>query len=111
MSSKKKPSAAAQARAALDPDPPEPSSDIPLPDRGAIVERARPPPRLLSRHEVLARVCVSYPTIWTWMCEDKFPRAREMATGRIAWLESEIEAWIENLPVRKLKGDDEGPAQ
>jgi prophage regulatory protein len=104
---KKKPSAAARARAAFDPDPPEPFSDIPLPDRQSIIERARPPPpRLLSRREVLERVGATYPSVWKWMRDGKFPRARELTNGRIAWLESEIEEWIANLPIRKLKGDE-----
>jgi prophage regulatory protein len=88
---KKKPSPAARVRAAPDPDPAPP----------------RPPPlRLLKRSEVLARVGATYPSVWKWMREGKFPRARELTNGRIAWLESEIEAWIESLPVRKLKGDE-----
>src|SRR6516164_1001628 len=55
-----KPSAAAEVRAALDPNPPRPSSDVPLPERRrAVVERARPPPlRLLPQREVCALVGV-----------------------------------------------------
>jgi predicted DNA-binding transcriptional regulator AlpA len=108
---KKKPSPAAQARAAFDPGPSPPSSedsDAWLPRaRRTIIEQARPPPgaRLLSRNEVLKRVCVTYPCLWSWMQQGKFPRSRELANGRIAWIESEIEEWIQNLPVRKLKAD------
>src|SRR5262252_2406731 len=32
--------------------------------------------RLLSRAEVLAIVNVTYPALWKWMCDGKFPRAR-----------------------------------
>jgi prophage regulatory protein len=60
--------------------------------------------RLISKPEVLDRVGVTYPTIWAWMREGKFPRSRELG-GKAAWIESEINAWIANRPVRRLKGD------
>jgi prophage regulatory protein len=107
-------SAAAKVRAQLDSDSQKPSSEaVPLPARRrALIESARPPPkqRLLSRAEVMRLVPVSYPTLWAWMREGKFPRARAMNNGRIAWLESEIEAWITGLRVKPLKGDDEPTA-
>ena len=62
--------------------------------------------RLISKPEVLDRVGVTYPTIWLWMREGKFPRSRELG-GKAAWIESEIEAWITARPTRKLKGDAE----
>jgi prophage regulatory protein len=62
------------------------------------------PARFLTKPEVLGRVGASYPSIWQWMREGKFPRSRELG-GRAAWLESEIEAWIVNRPIRRLKGD------
>jgi predicted DNA-binding transcriptional regulator AlpA len=65
--------------------------------------------RLLSKAEVLERVGRTYPTIWLWERQGKFPRARNLA-GRPAWLESEIEDWINALPVRRLKGDDDAAA-
>jgi prophage regulatory protein len=61
--------------------------------------------RLLSRAEVLDRVGVSYPTLWAWMRDGKFPRSRQRGTSHVAWLESEVEEWIQGLPVRQLKGD------
>ena len=60
--------------------------------------------RLISRGEVIGRTGLSYPTIWQWMQDGKFPRSREVG-GKAMWLASEIEAWILNLPMRKLKGD------
>ena len=33
-----------------------------------------------------------------------FPRSRQLG-GKVAWIESEVEAWIAALPVRRLKGD------
>ena len=60
--------------------------------------------RLISKGEVLGRTGLSYPTIWQWMQDGKFPRSRDVG-GRAMWLASEIDAWILNLPMRKLKGD------
>src|SRR5262245_52375273 len=105
----KKPSAAARARAKFDPNPPKPSDDVPLPERRrALIEAAwpPPPPRLLARAEMLKRVALTYPTVWKMMIEGTFPRGRAIGNGRVAWLESEIEEWIENLPRQRLKGDE-----
>ena len=64
-------------------------------------------PLLLGRHDVVAIVGCTYPTIWLWMREGKFPRSR-IVGGKSMWLASEIEAWIAALPVRPLKPlDDE----
>jgi predicted DNA-binding transcriptional regulator AlpA len=64
--------------------------------------------RLLSKAEVLAIVGVSFPTIWSWMRAGKFPRARISGSGRNSksvWRSDEVEQWLAQLPVRKLKGD------
>lgn len=60
--------------------------------------------RLIFKREVLRRVGLSYPTIWKMMREGRFPRSR-VCGGKSAWLEDEVEAWIEGLPIRQLKGD------
>ena len=62
--------------------------------------------RLVSKPEVLDRVGVTYPTIWKWMREGSFPRSRAVG-GKAFWVEAEIEKWITDLPVRRLKGDDQ----
>ena len=67
--------------------------------------RARLGARLLSKREVLAIVGVSYPTLWSWMRQGKFPRSRVVG-GKSMWLSTDIEAWLATLPVRKLKGDE-----
>jgi predicted DNA-binding transcriptional regulator AlpA len=64
--------------------------------------------RLISKAEVLRRIGVTFPTIWKWMREDKFPRSRNLG-GRAAWIESEVTRWIINCPVVKLKGEDGAP--
>ena len=60
--------------------------------------------RFLSRREVMERVPLSYPTIWKLMQKGNFPRSRDIG-GKVVWLESEIDDWIESRPVVKLKGD------
>jgi predicted DNA-binding transcriptional regulator AlpA len=59
---------------------------------------------LLNRHEILAVVGCSYPTLWAWMRAGKFPRSRVVG-GKSMWLSTEIDEWLANLPVRTLKGD------
>jgi predicted DNA-binding transcriptional regulator AlpA len=64
--------------------------------------------RLLKRTDVLRLTGVSYPTLWAWMCAGKFPRARIIGNGkkgRSHWRSDEVEAWLNNLPTRRLKGD------
>jgi len=64
--------------------------------------------RLLSRAEVLAVVNVSYPALWKWMRDGRFPRARIVgASGstKRMWLSTEVAAWLSNLPPTRSKGD------
>lgn len=60
--------------------------------------------RLIYKPELLDRIGVSYATIWVWMREGRFPRARVVG-GKNAWTQAEIDAWCASLPVRRLKGD------
>ena len=64
--------------------------------------------RFISKPEVLGRTSVTYPTIWAWMRENKFPRSRDVG-GRSCWIESEIEEWILSRPVCQLKAPDPKP--
>jgi predicted DNA-binding transcriptional regulator AlpA len=61
-------------------------------------------PRLLNKAEVLKLTNVSYPTLWQMMVDKQFPRSRIVA-GRSKWLSTEIQNWIDNLPLRRIKGD------
>jgi predicted DNA-binding transcriptional regulator AlpA len=73
----------------------------------SIKTNLRAPPasaRLLSKHEVLGITGRSYPTIWLWMREGRFPRSR-IVGGRSMWLSTEVDGWVAELPVRPLKGD------
>jgi predicted DNA-binding transcriptional regulator AlpA len=87
-----------------------PAADVPVvelaADAAGDAERQRGL-RLLNRAEVVTRVKLSYPTIWAQMQAGKFPRSRMTSHDRVCWLENEIDDWIENLPIRPLKGERE----
>ena len=61
--------------------------------------------RLVHKIELLERTGLSYPTLWKLMRKGQFPRSRVISTGKVVWMDSEIEAWFDALPVRRLKGD------
>lgn len=61
--------------------------------------------RLLGRNEVLKFTGLSYPTIWGKMRAGTFPRSLLLGKTRVAWKASEIQAWLDQLPRRRLKGD------
>src|SRR4051812_34247792 len=62
------------------------------------IRQARPV-SLIFKRELLKRVPLSFPTIWKMMREGRFPRARIIG-GKSAWLESEIDQFLTDLPVR-----------
>ena len=66
--------------------------------------KPKPAVRLLDKHEVTAIANCSYPTVWAWMRAGTFPRSR-IVGGKSMWLSTDIDEWIAQLPVRRLKGD------
>ena len=60
--------------------------------------------RLILKKEVLARVGLSYVTIWERMRRGEFPRSVVLG-NKVAWYESEVDAWLESLKRTRLKGD------
>ncbi|CAN7695913.1 helix-turn-helix transcriptional regulator [Paraburkholderia sp. 22099] len=59
-----------------------------------IVERAGANARLIRLREVRTRVGLGASTVYRYLATGKFPRPVEIGGGRVAWLESEIDAWI-----------------
>src|SRR5690349_3678132 len=59
---------------------------------------------LLDKREIVAITGFSFPTIWLWMRQEKFPRAH-IVIGKSKWHAADIAAWMDGLPVRRLKGD------
>ena len=56
--------------------------------------------RLLSKAEVCDRVCRTFPTVWLWVKQGRFPEPRILGSAPF-WIESEIDKFLANLPVRK----------
>ncbi len=75
-----------------------------LVERVAALKDADVGPRLLTKPEVIAITGTSFPVIWAWMRDGKFPRSR-IVGGRSMWRSDEIDQWLAGLPVRPLKGD------
>ena len=77
-------------------------------DRGATGDESddkpidKPNIKILTKHQVLARVPLSYPSIWSMMKKGTFPRSRKLSEARVGWVEAEIDNWIANLPVRAI---------
>ena len=63
------------------------------------------PVRLLNKHEILTIVGLTYPTVWKMMRDGLFPRSRVVG-GKSMWRSDEVQAWLDALLVRPLKGDD-----
>ena len=98
--------------------PYDPAKEAPSSQRQPVAATSTAPPpihgppypeeaaRFLTKRQVLARVGVTYPCVWKWMNEGKFPRSRAVG-GKSAWLESEVSDWINSRPLRRLKCDGE----
>jgi len=61
---------------------------------------------LLDKRQVLAVVGVTYPTLWSWMRRQTFPRSR-IVGGKSKWLAADVADWLNGLPPRVLKGDNQ----
>jgi prophage regulatory protein len=51
--------------------------------------------RILSQRAVLARVPVSRTTLWRLERDGHFPKRIQISANRVGWLESDVEAWME----------------
>jgi len=51
-------------------------------------------PRILTIQEVVTKTTLCKTVIYSLIKEGKFPPSREISTGRVGWLESEIDDWI-----------------
>ena|SRR5262245_20271454 len=60
--------------------------------------------RLVHKKELLERTGRSYSHICQLMKQGKFPKPRDF-NGRPAWRNSDINAWINNMPERLVRGD------
>ena len=61
------------------------------------------PDRMLRRPEVLARLGIGNSTLYTLMERGEFPRPRRIGSRLVVWPESEVDAYIADLPVADPK--------
>jgi prophage regulatory protein len=60
--------------------------------------------RLIRLREVRRRVGLGASTVYRYLAAGKFPRPIEIGGGRVAWLESEIDAWIASRAEASRRG-------
>ena len=53
--------------------------------------------RLIRLNEVISRTGLSRSRIYQYINEDKFPANVSLGGRSVAWVDSEISAWIENV--------------
>jgi|TARA_R100001244_G_scaffold20643_2_gene21373 prophage regulatory protein len=53
------------------------------------------PQRLIRLKEVMHRVGLGRSTIYRWMDEGKFPKPHSLGGYAVAWLEADINRWID----------------
>jgi predicted DNA-binding transcriptional regulator AlpA len=68
-----------------------------------VADGEQQPPKLLTKKEVLARIPVTFPTLWKWVRNGTFPQARIISDHKAVWLESEVNEWIRARPQRSYK--------
>jgi prophage regulatory protein len=59
-----------------------------------------PPERLVRRPEVLHRISTSKSSLDRMVRDGRFPAPRKLSARSVAWLESEVSAWIAQLASR-----------
>jgi prophage regulatory protein len=64
---------------------------------------AEPALVFLSKTQVLKKVPVTAPTLWTWVRQGKFPKPRSISPNKTVWIEAEVDAWMQAQPVRNYK--------
>jgi prophage regulatory protein len=64
---------------------------------------AEPALVFLSKAQVLKKVPVTAPTLWTWVRAGKFPRPRSISPNKTVWIEAEVDAWMKAQPVPHYK--------
>ena len=53
----------------------------------------------LNFKQIMAITGLSRTTIWRRVQDKQFPAPRQLGPRRVAWLESEIQAWLKVLPI------------
>ncbi len=58
------------------------------------MEQTKNKERFLRLHEILARTGLSRSTLYAQVSEGRFPEPVNIGERSVAWLESEVDAWI-----------------
>jgi prophage regulatory protein len=61
--------------------------------------------KLLRLPAVIAATGLSRMTIYRLEVAGEFPKRRRVSSNSVAWVSTEIEAWIESLPVARMGRD------
>lgn len=61
-------------------------------------------PRLIRRKEVLSRVGLSQTTMYEQIRAGQFPKPIPIGQKSVAWLETEIEAWVSHRTALREQG-------
>jgi prophage regulatory protein len=59
--------------------------------------------KFLTKKQVLEKIPVTAPTLWTWVRQGKFPKPRSFGVNRVFWIEEDVDQWIRSQPVRVYK--------
>jgi predicted DNA-binding transcriptional regulator AlpA len=76
-----------------------PMTPVVVSDSGDGDEPARPV--MIFKPEVIKRVGFTFPTLWKWMRDGKFPLSFDIGS-KTAWREDEIDAWLASRPRSQL---------
>lgn len=63
------------------------------------IEKRTRSDRLLRIRDVMDRTALGSSTIYRRIAAGTFPKPRQLSPARVRWMESEIDIWIENLPI------------
>lgn len=74
-----------------------------------MTEDLKQPVTYLSLPAVMARVPVSRATIFRWVRTGHLPAPRRIGPNRIAWRESDIDAWCAERPAARAENAWEEP--
>lgn len=58
--------------------------------------------RLISRDEVLKKTSLSQPTLWRKERAGEFPKSVRISANRVAYVEDQVDEWIEDIMSRGL---------
>ena len=65
--------------------------------------------RFILQKERRAMTGVSDVSWWRQEKDGKAPKRRQISPGRVAWLESEIIAWMESRPLSEIPSPNKNP--